>query len=1224
MKRKKTAKVLIPLASLALFFTLIPTVISTETGKKMTLSLINRLSSKKIEINHLSLSWLGSQKIEGLHYEALEKGLEVTCEEVKIKMSLFKMLFFSKDFNAIEITKPHLLFTSDFISVPSTKKMPLEASFFPKIGSVDSFKKDLSGFTGHILLKEGSLEVKVPGTQNVIFFPIEGEALLQKKDLASSLYLQVDTLQGDVKGYLKINGSLDQEITLKSSCSHFPLKGVDQIAALIYPRYEGALVNLIGPSLDMECVITSLDARLSLQSQNLKMNIQMTSSDEAIDLTTPASVQMTLTPESNKKLSFLFPDFPPLATTSPISLLLNIESLHLPIQEKDVILEKASFISSVSSEPYLISPMIKATLKGNLSSEKVEEKISAEFKIELGSKKNISNISLIATLNSPISKTPSTQATISTDQIPTILLDSFFAFPPSTFLGSWLQGTCQLTGDLNKANLSLNLTTPLFSLSNTNLTLDDKKISLTAPILFAYTLTQPVLDYLLGKDKVILQDNALTKINISTASFANDVFLDAIISTPTLSFLELFTLQNYSFPALDIHTEINTLSKIHIDAKNSLIALDATLGLDKKNLTLTQPLMLEYTLGKQDFLIGDLSFTLQDEAKVKLTCKPATFSLEGDLKKTKLETHLDVTPLHIQNKLKGKEITLQNIISDINFTGAKELVDFSFQLDLASSSPLQNSLKGSGSLQKILSNKDLSFFTVDLKTDHLSLSVLEDFYTFPFCLSALAGDTVTSSFHLEKTPTLGSFTIDAQTPLLKIKGSLALEKDKLFFPKNAGPFEIKYTLTPQGYKTLFPKKSPFTLKENALFTTSITELNIPYLPNTYLPDLTHTKIGAITFNEGIIFNRKGSAESLALTLSKISLQKQASQKDLTLNVDTKAKASSLPEGSLHLTLILSKFLNAEGVFNLSDLETSIQANATSFPSTALDIAFAMKKEPFTLFLGPSFEATLHTSLQNSTGPVVFGLRSPKAHLDLVGKMENGALKLTKDLKADLLITDDLGKYLLKQTGSSSIKSFYAPSPLTLQASFQGFSFPINSMDFSQIQIPSMRIDLGKLYCKNEGAMLSLLKQLKSKDTAGKDIQVWLAPMDLHIKQGVIDIERTEILLDKTYDVAIWGGIDLPNNYVDMIFGLTADALKQAFGIKELPSSYVLKIPIKGTLDNIQIKSGVATSKITALLLWQSKALDNLVPFGGVLKKVIPAPGGEGKAPPPKTPFPWQR
>ncbi|MBS0627416.1 MAG: hypothetical protein JSS09_04320, partial [Verrucomicrobia bacterium] len=563
MKRKKTAKILIPLASFALFFTLLPTIVSTETGKKMTLSLINRFSLKKIELNQLSLSWLGPQKITDLHYEALEKGLDITCKEINIQTGLLKILFSSKDFNTIEIIKPHLLFTSDFISTPPAIKTPLEASFFPKIGSIESVKKDLHGFIGHILLKEGSLEIKVPGTQNVIFFPIEGQALLQEKNLPSSLSLQVDTLQGDVKGFLKINASLDQDITLQTSCLHFPLKGVDQIVALLNPRYEGALVDLVGPSLDMECVITSLDAKLSLQAQNLKTNIQMNSSNTAIKLVAPGFVQMILTPESNKKACELFPELPILAQASPITLFLNIDSFQLPILEKDIILEKASFISSISSEPYLISPTIKATLKGNISSEKVEDKISSQFKMELGSQKKPSNITLTGVLNSPLSKTPTIQATISTDQISTVLLDSFFSFTPSTLLGPWIQGTCELAGNLHKADLSLSLTTPLLSLSNTILKLDNKKISLTDPVVFTYTLTQPALDFLGCKDKILLKEAALTKINILTASFAEGVFLDATLSTPDLSFSKFLTLQNYFFPALDIHTKINTLSKIH-------------------------------------------------------------------------------------------------------------------------------------------------------------------------------------------------------------------------------------------------------------------------------------------------------------------------------------------------------------------------------------------------------------------------------------------------------------------------------------------------------------------------------------------------------------------------------------------------------------------------------------------------------------------------------------
>ncbi len=1225
--KQKPRKIFLPisLASLALFFILLPTIVSTDVGKKISFSLLNRFSSGTIEAKEISLSWIGSQKIEELSYDDTKKGITLTCQEISLEMGLLKMLFFSKDLNSLEITKPSLIVTSDYLSTSSVGNIPKEASFFPKIGSIESVQKDLHGFKGRITLKQGSLEVKIPGTEELIFSPIEVDIALKDKVETSTFLLKIDSLQGNVKGDLQVKGSLNQDISLQASSSEFPLKGADQIVGLLYPKYKDALVDMVGPTLNMNCSITSLgnlfETKINLQAANLQTNIEINSKAEMADLTSPAFMQFTVTPISYKRASFLFPDMPLIALTSPLTFRLNIEALHLPILEKGLDVEKASFTASFSSNSYPLTQEIQASLKGKLSSLQLQEKVTAEVYVEMQAKKNLSQVALTATLKDPLQESRFITANLTTQKIATSILDSFFSYTPSLFLGSWMEAVCQVEGTLNKADLSLQLSTPLFSLSNASLEWKDKEMTLLKPLLFTYQLTPAVLESLAGKD-FLLKEPAVATMEISKASIAKDTFLEAKLSIPTLFFDHLFTLQNYTLPSLEISTKIDTLAKIHLEAKNSLFHLDSKLALDEQKITLIEPLKVEYTLLKQDLPLGPISFALLEEAKIKLTCNPTTFPLSGDLKKTKLEAHLDISPLHLQNKQKGKDLTLQNISSDAIFSGSKELLDFSFHLDLASTS--QNTIKGSLSLQKILTENLLSFLTMDLNIDNLSLAVLEDFYTLPLEVIPLVGDTVTSSIHLEKTPTLQSLSLEATTPVLKAKGMIAIQEDKLFFPKNSGPFTIEYTLTPKGYKAL-THKSPFDLVENALFMTSVTELNVPFAQNTKLPDLTNTRIQATALNEKTTFQREGSKESMVLSASKISLRKEASQKELTLLVDTKAKASSLPEGALHLNLILSKFLNQEGAFTFEDLQVGVKANATQFPSTALDIACALKKEPFTVFLGPSFDATLDLSLQNTTGPVSFTMSSSKAHIDFVGKMESGSLKLIKDLKADVLLTVELGKFLLKQANAPSIQSLFAPAPLTLTIPSQGFSFPIHSMNLSEIQIPFMRMDFGKLYCKNKGAMVSFLRQLKSKEPEGKDIQIWFAPMDLHVKQGIIDIERTEILLDKTYDVALWGEVNLPNNSVDMIFGLTAQALKEAFGIQELPDNYVLKIPIKGTLQDIKVKSGTATSKITALLLWQSKALSDAVgPFGGLLKKVIPPPGGDGKAPPPKTPYPWQK
>ncbi len=44
---------------------------------------------------------------------------------------------------------------------------------------------------------------------------------------------------------------------------------------------------------------------------------------------------------------------------------------------------------------------------------------------------------------------------------------------------------------------------------------------------------------------------------------------------------------------------------------------------------------------------------------------------------------------------------------------------------------------------------------------------------------------------------------------------------------------------------------------------------------------------------------------------------------------------------------------------------------------------------------------------------------------------------------------------------------------------------------------------------------------------------------------------------------MWGQVDTVNDELDMTLGIPADTLA-ATGIKELPSDYVLPVPVKGT------------------------------------------------------------
>src|SRR5581483_2872856 len=143
-----------------------------------------------------------------------------------------------------------------------------------------------------------------------------------------------------------------------------------------------------------------------------------------------------------------------------------------------------------------------------------------------------------------------------------------------------------------------------------------------------------------------------------------------------------------------------------------------------------------------------------------------------------------------------------------------------------------------------------------------------------------------------------------------------------------------------------------------------------------------------------------------------------------------------------------------------------------------------------------------------------------------------------------------------------------------------------------------------------------------------ELALWFAPIDLSIKQGIADIERTEILLADTFDICVWGNVDLVKDYVDMVLGLTSQTLSKAFGIQNLPENYVLTLPMKGPSNNVQINTGKATTKVALLLAWQNQNLTGIggnagAIVGGLLGKIATLPDSNAKVPPAKHPFPWE-
>ena len=355
---------------------------------------------------------------------------------------------------------------------------------------------------------------------------------------------------------------------------------------------------------------------------------------------------------------------------------------------------------------------------------------------------------------------------------------------------------------------------------------------------------------------------------------------------------------------------------------------------------------------------------------------------------------------------------------------------------------------------------------------------------------------------------------------------------------------------------------------------------------------------------------------------------------VTQQVNGTNTAAAMKNGSLSILAKLKNTQNDKGEFDLSQLTANIQMKAHQLPSRALDIiarANGRTDFPFTTFFGEMINATFNSDLNNFAGPIALNINTPMTRLDLSGHLVGGALLLNNPLFAQVKITPELSRLVLKEVNPLNLSYIYSQAPVTLEIPSDGFYFPIYPFAPGKIAIPDATIELGKISCRNEGNVNITLGLLKTKqfDKSG-ELSLWFAPIDLSIKQGFVEIDRTEILLANTFDVCVWGKVDLVQDYVDMVLGLTSQTLQKAFGIKNLPENYVLTIPMKGPADNVQINSGKATAKVALLLAWQNKNIAGA--FGGgpagaivgdFLGKIATLPDANVKVPPAKHPFPWE-
>lgn len=422
----------------------------------------------------------------------------------------------------------------------------------------------------------------------------------------------------------------------------------------------------------------------------------------------------------------------------------------------------------------------------------------------------------------------------------------------------------------------------------------------------------------------------------------------------------------------------------------------------------------------------------------------------------------------------------------------------------------------------------------------------------------------------------------AHSDVLKADLHLKKENESLTLLR---PTKIEYLL----------KDNPFVaLKESAKLSLELTKLYIPSFSSS-----------AFEIQGDFFIDQCSLAqEPLVLNHLKIHVERPSSQMPLSfqLNGTTSGKGLVVSHGS---------FEPSSGTL---DAHLSLQ----NLPSNFLDL-FITEPLPSAI-LGPTVHLFFSTQLKEWQGDVKLNINSLLARLALEGTIQKGTLSLKETLHAQISLSPQLEKTLLKDF---PIRSEF---PFTLEIPKEGFRLPLYPFSTSQIQAPKMHLELGKIVYPNKGNVGLLLSLLNlSTFSQAKDIRLWFAPLDLSLESGIISLERADVLIEDRYQVCQWGEFNFLKDKLRLNLGLTSSCLQKAFKIDHLPEEYVLQIPLKGNFGNMRIDKTKATNKVAQLLLFKQQATakeNSSSLLKEFLGKTSLLPDFDFQVPPAKKPLPW--
>lgn len=313
----------------------------------------------------------------------------------------------------------------------------------------------------------------------------------------------------------------------------------------------------------------------------------------------------------------------------------------------------------------------------------------------------------------------------------------------------------------------------------------------------------------------------------------------------------------------------------------------------------------------------------------------------------------------------------------------------------------------------------------------------------------------------------------------------------------------------------------------------------------------------------------------------------------------------------------------ENLFNGRQLDLGnshivLNLNSHNFPNEVLNL-IPSESISYGSFMkglfGEETKASLVADVKSSNGPIRLNFEGGNGFLILDGSLNQGYLTLNSPLRLSFMPNRYLSENVLSRFSETLGKLEPSEDAIDLIVDSGGFSLPLSS-NLRGIKIQRGSLSIQRQSFKNSPDLQALLGLFKN--ASENNVSIWLTPLYFSINDGIATLYRFDLLLNDRFHLASWGRVNLIDNKADMIIGITEGALREAFGITDLASDFMVQIPLKGHFSNLKLEKKKAAAKISSLVA-QSQG-----PQGMILGTFLDLASGNDPTPPKPTtyPFPW--